>query len=320
MITELTKEQQDLIPIYAKKWRAIGLSTEDYDKKEIEELVTSMYQKKGFAKPRFFHCDSPNSLLWSYICYSILTEEGKDLNEANIREVLSREIDSKSYFNTANFCYGSFDAYWIARYDYFNEVLRVPGVDIIQDLVDMCKVNWWLPLEDVCFISRNPTFIHLDSDDELHCETGPALSYIDGFNLYFIHGVEVNEQVVMSPETLTLTDINAFDNIELKRIAIQRLGWDKYLEFTKAKPIDSKMVTLSSGISWLETLYSVSDEDLECNILVTCDPSTSRVYFLEVPADCNSCREAQIYMNGTETFTEMFDDNVVFDDYPVIRT
>lgn len=321
MITELTQEQKDLISTYTDKWRAIGLSTEDYDREHIENVIRCMYEDKGFTEPRIIHCDSPVSLLWSYICYTILTEENKEINEENILEVLSRPIDSKDYFSNVQFCYGSFDSYWIARYDYFNQVLKVPGLEIIEPLVEMCAVNWWLPLEGVCFVSRNPITIHLNEDDELHCESGPALSYVDGFSLYYVDGVEVNEQIIMFPETLTIDEIQSISNVEAKRIAITRLGWDRYLDMVQAKPIDSKVVTLTSGISWLETLYQVDDSDLQCNIIVTCDPSTSRVYFLEVPSDCRSCDQAQVYMNGTNTFQNaLFDDDVVFDYYPVIRT
>ena len=74
---------------------------------------------------------------------------------------------------------------------------------------------------------------------QLHCETGPAVSYPDGWNIYYIHGVAVNEQIVMRPETLTLKQINDEANAEVRRIMVERYGYEKFLRESDAKLVDS---------------------------------------------------------------------------------
>lgn len=37
--------------------------------------------------------------------------------------------------------------------------------------------------QQICFVSGCPDFVHLDSQGQLHCETGPAMSYPDGSNI-----------------------------------------------------------------------------------------------------------------------------------------
>jgi hypothetical protein len=73
----------------------------------------------------------------------------------------------------------------------------------------------------------------------LQCDTGPAVSYPDGWNIYYIHGVAVNEQIVMHPETLTLLQINEEPNAEVRRIMVERYGYEKFLRESDAKLVDS---------------------------------------------------------------------------------
>ena len=71
------------------------------------------------------------------------------------------------------------------------------------------------------------------SDDfpnfRLHSTTGPALRYRDGWPVFAIHGVQVPAKVVESPQTLTIAEIRAEQNAEIRRIMIDRFGAARYL-------------------------------------------------------------------------------------------
>lgn len=61
------------------------------------------------------------------------------------------------------------------------------------DLVKSC--GWFVLTEDRAFISARPDYIKRDEYNRLHCETGPALRYPDGFSIFAIHGEREPEKL-----------------------------------------------------------------------------------------------------------------------------
>ena len=51
-IEKLTKEQEDLLPVYRDKWLKIGLSTEPTNKKEAEKWCIEAYKVAGLEPPK----------------------------------------------------------------------------------------------------------------------------------------------------------------------------------------------------------------------------------------------------------------------------
>jgi hypothetical protein len=91
---------------------------------------------------------------------------------------------------------------------------------------------------EFCIVSDRPESIKIETVNgraRLHCADGPAKRYRDGWSIYAIHGVRVPAQVVMAPETLTVEQIKAEENAEVRRIMIDRFGAAKYLRAIDAK-------------------------------------------------------------------------------------
>ncbi len=321
MITELTPEQEALIDVYCEKWIKIGTSTEQPNKAEIEVVVARMYEKAGYSVPKITWCQSPLELMIrKTVVAKIANKSPKkaqddDYINAQIAEFVSNP-DYSSDLDFSGVCYGAHDAHWLAYYDYFDQVLNVPGAEKIRDLVEMAKIGWWAPYDTDCFLSLPPVSISLDDENELHNEEGPAIAYSDGVKIYCIHGVRVPENVILEPENQTLSEIIEEVNEEVKRIRITRYGWGRFLEEAGAIIEDSKLVTLDE-VQWLESLYYLESQNLKA--LATYDPSTGRPYFLEVSLDCDTCTEAQQYLNGQDVIEDYLS-GVKMDDYPVLRT
>ena len=51
--------------------------------------------------------------------------------------------------------------------------------------------------------------------------------------------VRVSPQVILAPETLTTAQIQAETNAEVRRVMIERMGWDRWLAETGATPVQS---------------------------------------------------------------------------------
>jgi len=202
-----------------------------------------------------------------------------------ILEELRRNINTQLY--------GQHDASWLSFYDYFARIGELPADHALSGLCELAKVcGWWSPYREVAILQHKPDEIHM-VDGRLHREDGPSVLYRDGFAVWSIGGVRVDEQIVMRPDTQTIEQIKAEENEEIKRIRIERFGWDRYMLEVGAVCIDFRSNDIEAT---KEALYRCEGMVL----LRTFCPSTGRVYALEVDPTVKSCSEAQSWLWGIE--------------------
>lgn len=126
-------------------------------------------------------------------------------------------------------------------------------------------------------------------DDSLHCADGPAVWWPDGARYFFWRGVQVPEAVVTRPETLTAALILAERNAEVRRVMVERVGYERFLLESGARPMHQD----ETG-----TLYRIEMPDDEPLVLVhvvnaTPEPDGSRRrFFLRVPPDMVLAKQA----------------------------
>ena len=136
--------------------------------------------------------------------------------------------------------YGQHDAHWLGYYDFFREAVGM--TEETQKAMPLTQLaqsaGWAIPCEHICFVSERHTTLERDDKGRLHCLTGPAVRYPDGWSIYAVHGVRVPENVVTRPEQITVTAINAERNSEIKRVMIERFGWDRWSTECGAVVID----------------------------------------------------------------------------------
>ena len=87
----------------------------------------------------------------------------------------------------------------------------------------------------IAILCDRPDQIELDNRGRLHCETGPAVRYPDGWGVYAIHGVRVPEYVIVRPYEITIEDIETETNQEIMRIKIKCYGAMRYMLDSGAK-------------------------------------------------------------------------------------
>ena len=181
---------------------------------------------------------------------------------------------------------------------FFREVC---GLELDQDIEEraeayqkVCEsVNYiWLNSHFTMVCAR-PTEIHRDDQGRLHNENGLAIKYLDGWGLYVINGVTVNEQIVLRPETLTINQIQKESNQEKRRIMIERFGVDKYLQAINATIVDVDM----RGVIGAGARALMKDDKGDCWFIGT-DGSTDRVYNMYVGQGYTTCKEAHEALCG----------------------
>ncbi len=144
--------------------------------------------------------------------------------------------------------------------------------------------------EEFCVVSDFPEVLAVDEDNRPHNETGPSHRWSDGWEFYHWHGVRVPKHVIMDPIKITVEEIEAEQNEEVRRVMIERMGWLEYLQKSKAIRLDRRYNERDG--QW-EELYQVGD----INRFVVSDPSTGRKYALGVVADTTTCDVAQDWLS-----------------------
>jgi hypothetical protein len=95
------------------------------------------------------------------------------------------------------------------------------------------STGWWWPGEGLCVMAERPVAVHTEplagshhGELRLHHANGPAIAFADGFGANVLHGTPVPEWVLSGP---TIDLIRAEPNVEVRRSAIEQLGWDAYI-------------------------------------------------------------------------------------------
>ncbi len=242
----------------------VALQTEQPPKKEIVRVINKFWKMQGYKNPKVLIADSPF--------------------HAN---KIKNKIENG----------GSMVAYWSGWY-----ASCVAMCDFCQNIdldVDKSKYNdlydWVYCCPYILFnetdviVSKKPIEVHFNDMGQLHNESGKSIKFSDGWGTWTLNGVRVDKQIVMSPETQTMEQINKEGNEEVKRIRIERYGWVKYLENVNAKLIDYRDNTIENNTE--EQLYDIRNG--ERKVLVCLCPSTGKRFCLEVSPEVTTCEEAQ---------------------------
>jgi hypothetical protein len=160
----------------------------------------------------------------------------------------------------------------------------------LQMWLDVCEnASHIMCLDGVAFVCEKPFSFHLGEQFRLHYDNGPALAYSDGFKEYAWDGVLVPSFVIMEPELITVGTIESMQNIEVRRIMLERYGITKYVQDAEIIPVQEDE---------FGTLYRrefPGDEALVLLKVINSSPEpdgTFREYFLRVPPDITTARQA----------------------------
>jgi hypothetical protein len=116
-----------------------------------------------------------------------------------------------------------------------------------------------------------------------------------GFRLRW-RGVAIDGRSAFYPQTLSGADIMGQDNTEVRRVMLERMGYERFLSQVKAETVDEDQDT--GGQRRLLRVPMGNDEPLVC--LSVHDPSTGGQYLLRVPPTVGTCHQAAAWIAGFE--------------------
>lgn len=112
--------------------------------------------------------------------------------------------------------------------------------------------------------------------------------------------VEVDERVAFHPEAIAANEVLNERNIELRRVMLERIGYEAFFEQANAEELDRD--TDAGGarrllkVEFEDTNRWQRDEPLVC-LSMRC-PSTARQYVVRVPPTTKTCHQAAAWIAG----------------------
>lgn len=107
-------------------------------------------------------------------------------------------------------------------------------------------------------------------------------------------GVVIPPRIAFRPETIDVGDILSEPNAEVRRVMLERVGFEWFFARAEAVTLDTDRD--AGGERKLLRLALPGDEPLVC-VSLAC-PSTGRRYMLRVPPKTKSCRHAAAWLAG----------------------
>jgi len=227
-------------------WLSHALCTDPADRPAAEDAVTQLYAQLNKPPPAFVWVGSPAAAVRLLPPAKALSVEGPwavendlatlfaevrhgrpfhtDPLRRTVRETIVAMIRAKTRADTTD----HLGLHWLGQHD-VDWVAHLPEPNPWATLARSC--GWWWPREDVCVITERPLVLRTEpaGDDELrlHSTEGPAVVYPDGWTIHAWHGTRVPWWVIDEP---TVENIAAERNIEVRRCAIERIGWGAFID------------------------------------------------------------------------------------------
>ena len=136
----------------------------------------------------------------------------------------------------------------------------------------------------------------------LHEENRPAVVWPDGTERWYWQGIEVPLPIAAARDQITAEIVARIPNQELRRVALERLGWQRFLETANAE----LRAQDDYGKLWATQVWLDGERTHLVEVVnATAEPDGShRRYFLRVPPQVRTAREAVAWTFGFDNDTE----------------
>lgn len=299
-LDNLTPEQEKSLEVFRKIWIEKSMDSKT-NEGLAEENILKFYKMLDMKQPEFLWVDSP---IQAMVAIDLLRKEDVDRKDWEVKFAEHWDKYQKDLLKDVMFIYtyvsGNQDSYWIQFYYFAKEW----GYEFENDDPDVVKIwsniadacSWWYPFEEVCICTRKPLQFHLDDQQRIHNENGPAIEHADGVKLYALHGVVVSDWLIETPkDQLDPKKILAIENAEERMVSIRYIGVENLLGELNYKVLDK------------EGEYELLLIDIfgnKCEYLRMINPTTDEVHIEGIKPGIKTVKDAMAWRLNLESYAE----------------
>jgi hypothetical protein len=196
----------------------------------------------------------------------------------------------------ASAAYSFHSAPTLGPLEYFHDVTGLQRqTEALQGLWQIARhASWIVPHRHVCWLAERPRVLRQDARARLHCGDGPAVAYPDGWAAYAWKGVLVPRWIIERPELVSVRTISAAQDPQIRRCMIDILTPERFIAGGGAYRVAQD----ETGVLWRQRWRWEAWAAVEV-VNGTPEPDgTCKRYFLQVPANMRSAREAVAWTYG----------------------
>jgi hypothetical protein len=156
------------------------------------------------------------------------------------------------------------------------------------------NASWIVPHRQVCWLAQRPHVVRFDARGRLHCADGPAVAYRDGWSVCAWKGVLVPRWIIERPELVTVRTIAAAQDPQIRRCMIEVLTPERFI----AQGGAYRVAADETGVLWRQRWRWEAWAAVEVVNGTAEQDGTHKRYYLQVPANMRSAREAVAWTYG----------------------
>jgi hypothetical protein len=201
---------------------------------------------------------------------------------------------SRLSFAASSFSFHS--APMLGALEYFHDVCGLTRqTGALAGLWQVAKnAAWMVPHKHVCWLADRPQTIRQDPRGRLHSPKGPAVAYRDGWSAYAWKGVLVPRWIIERPELVTVRAIAAAQDPQVRRCMIEIMTPERFVGDGGAY----KVAQDETGVLWRQRWRWEAWAAVEVMNGTPEEDGTRKRYFLQVPANMRTAREAVAWTYG----------------------
>lgn len=186
---------------------------------------------------------------------------------------------------------------WLGAYQYLHDFSCLTSeTEVLDGLWQLgLSAGWVLPHEKVCWLAERHDVLQYDDRGRLHCATGPALAYPDGWRLYSWRGIEIPAELIEQRHSITLDGIDAQRDILVRRCMIEIIGPKNFITQGGA----TRVAQDETGMLWRRSWWNGDTWAAVEVVNGTISPDGTREhYVLQVPPEMRTARAAVAWTYG----------------------
>ncbi len=145
-----------------------------------------------------------------------------------------RQVDQQVRQQVVSFVWPYYDGHYLANYFAWVRAMEFIGVIGFPDsygcLESCAELGLFYPLNNVLIIGSRPSVIHRNANGQLHMDQVPAIEYSDGWKLFFLNGIAMAPDQVLTPaERMSPESALKETNADRRRELIRKVGIERML-------------------------------------------------------------------------------------------
>jgi hypothetical protein len=234
---------------------------------------------------------SVGASVWDSVRASVRASVGASVG-ASVRASVGDSVWDSVRASVWDSGFGQHDAGWIGFYDFFKRACLLEAqTEKLTGLTEITEsAGWFLPHEHICWITERHRRVCRNGRGQLHSHDGMAVEYPDGWGVWAWNGVRVNEQIILSPDSLTPDQIAKESNAQIRQVMVERVGIERVCQLFNAQSIDKH--------GTYELLVLDLGDGRKRPYLKMLNPSIGVWHVEGVHPSCDTVRKALNFRNG----------------------